>query len=261
MTNLIGISGKKGSGKDTVAEAIRFLVDKRKQPDLEIQDFVNNNDPEPRDDNPWQIRKFSDKLKDMVCLLIDCTREQLEDPEFKETPLGEKWAKYPVHVQTVINPLDSENATVGEELHYFTTKEEAQRFAEKETVEGHDYESEAFVEDKELLTPRKLLQELGTEICRQIHPSAWINALFVDYTSKKHDKWVISDVRFPDEVQAIKDRGGIVIKVNRDVGDDQHESEKALDGYTDWDYVIDNNGTIEGLVDQVETMLNKFKVI
>jgi hypothetical protein len=261
MTNLIGISGKKGAGKDTVAEVIRFLIDREKQPDLEIQDFVNNNDPEPRDDNPWEIKKFADKLKDMVCLLIGCTREQLEHPEFKESPLGEKWVKYPVSVDTVINPLDSENCEVGEELHYFATKEEAEEFASRKTVEGYDYEAEAFVEDKEILTPRQLLQQLGTEVGRQIHPSAWVNALFVDYTSKNHNKWIISDVRFPDEAQAIKDRGGSLIKVNRDTDDDQHESETALDGYTGWDYVIDNNGSIEGLVDQVETVLKQFKII
>lgn len=274
MTNLIGISGKKGSGKDTVAEIIQLLTFKEKDVMEEMEAYHNTSGYHLyniilerhgskfiEDCSNWKNKKFADKLKDIVCILIGCTREQLEDPEFKETSLGEEWTKYPVSVDIVINPLDPENCEVSEELHYFSTKEEAKSFADKQTVERHDYEAEAFVEDKEILTPRKLLQELGTDVCRQIHPSAWINALFVDYTSKKHDKWVISDVRFPDEVQAIKDRGGIVIKVNRDVGDDQHQSEKALDGYTDWDYVIDNNGTIEGLIDQVETMLNKFKVI
>ena len=31
-----------------------------------------------------EIKKFADKLKDIVCLLIGCTREQLEDQEFKK---------------------------------------------------------------------------------------------------------------------------------------------------------------------------------
>jgi len=257
MTNLIGISGKKGSGKDTVAKIIQCLTAGYPHNQILIA-FEKDLFPEyPL----YANKKYADKLKDIVCILIGCTREQLEDQEFKETPLGERWTKYPVSVDTVINPLDSENCDVGEELYYFTTKEEAERFASRKTVEREDYEAEAFVEDKETLTPRQILQQLGTEVGRQIHPSAWVNALFVDYTSKNHNKWIISDVRFPDEAQAIKDRGGILIKVNRDTDDDQHESETALDGYTGWDYVIDNNGSIEGLIDQVETVLKQFKII
>jgi hypothetical protein len=308
MTNLIGIGHKIGTGKDTVANIIKLTTAKSK--------YIRNRTYIDRlfgsqgaglamitEDTEWETKKYADKLKDIVCILIGCTREQLEDPEFKENSLGEEWTKYPVSVDIVINPLDPENCEVSEELHYFSTKEEAKSFADKQTVERHDYEAEAFVEDKEILTPRKLLQELGTDVCRQIHPSMWVNALFADYKEVWNDpdpilgndytisykqktgketsliqyadgfseaevydheisapSWIISDVRFRDEAQAIKDRGGIVIKVNRDVSHDEHKSEKALDGYTGWDYVIDNNGSIEGLVDQVETMLKHFKI-
>jgi dephospho-CoA kinase len=234
MTNLIGISGKKGSGKDTVAQTIQYFRSIYYKEGKSFSQFVKDSRSMwVRPYSEFENKKFADKLKDMVCLLIGCTREQLEDPEFKESLLGEKWWVIDKPDENLFLPYTPDNwAAHG------------------------DFESNLVK-----TTPRNLLQELGTDVCRQIHPSAWINALFVDYTSKKHDKWVISDVRFPDEAQAIKNRGGIVIKVNRDVSDDQHKSEKALDGYTDWDYVIDNNGTIEGLIDQVETMLNKFKVI
>jgi hypothetical protein len=39
----------------------------------------------------FEIKKYADKLKDFVCILIGCTREQLEDQEFKEKELGEEW--------------------------------------------------------------------------------------------------------------------------------------------------------------------------
>ena len=65
---IIGISGKALSGKDTVANIIQWLILKEE--------------------------KDADKLKDMVCLLLGCTREQLEDPKFKESTLGEEWVKY-----------------------------------------------------------------------------------------------------------------------------------------------------------------------
>jgi hypothetical protein len=44
--------------------------------------------------SPIEIKKFADKLKDMVCVLLSCTREKLEDREFKNTPLGEHWRKW-----------------------------------------------------------------------------------------------------------------------------------------------------------------------
>ena len=47
----------------------------------------------------YQIKKFADKLKDIACLLIGCTREQLEDREFKEKELGEEWVAYKVFTQ------------------------------------------------------------------------------------------------------------------------------------------------------------------
>lgn len=97
------------------------------------------------------------------------------------------------------------------------------------------------------MTARDLLQKIGTEGIREsVHQDAWVNALFVDYY--KHAKWVITDVRFPNEAQAIKDRGGFVVRVNRPgVGPvNNHPSETAMD---DWDFddVIENNGTLQEL--------------
>ena len=95
-TNLIGISGKIGFGKDTVGEIIRFLWDIENTEDgqhLEVEDFI----AEPSDvdsSNPYQIKKFADEIKDTVCRWIGCTREQLEDREFKEKELGEEWRQY-----------------------------------------------------------------------------------------------------------------------------------------------------------------------
>lgn len=80
------------------------------------------------------------------------------------------------------------------------------------------------------------------------------------------DKWIISDTRFINEVAAIKERGGVVVRVNRPADVDEnpaeskHASETALDDYTDWDYVIENDGTLEDLVEKVRKMLTHFKI-
>lgn len=67
---LIGISGKMGSGKNLIASIINELTN-----------------------NQFEEKCFAGKLKDIICILIGCTREQLEDREFKETPLGTEWNK------------------------------------------------------------------------------------------------------------------------------------------------------------------------
>lgn len=105
------------------------------------------------------------------------------------------------------------------------------------------------------MTAREFLQKLGTESVRDVlHHDAWVNALFSDYG--QYDKWVITDCRFPNEAQAIKDRGGIVVRVNRTgvhpVND--HESEISLDDY-DFDWIIENNGTIEDLKESVKLLM------
>ena len=163
----------------------------------------------------------------MVCFLLGCSRSDLEDREFKEKELGEEW-------------------------------------------DG--------------LTPRKLLQLLGTEAGRHIiHPNIWVNALFADYVCddcgqqecptdeedtgqmihRSFPDWIITDVRFPNEAQAIKDRGGILIRINRPqyldnglvIRKDEHLSETALDDYDEFDYVINNDtNSVQDLVDKVKQL-------
>ena len=65
------------------------------------------------------------------------------------------------------------------------------------------------------LTPRYVLQVWGTEVARKsFHDDIWIAAL-ENKLRKTHDDVVISDCRFPNEIKAIKNAGGIVIRVTR----------------------------------------------
>tara|TARA_R110002020_G_scaffold380110_1_gene591298 strand:+ start:38 stop:904 length:867 start_codon:yes stop_codon:yes gene_type:complete len=282
--NLIGISGKIGSGKDTVGKVLQWLNDQDGQAYIgnepfgepattqDCVEFINSGDNLIfGDETSIEIKKFADKLKDMVCLLIGCTREQLEDREFKEKELGEEWWYYEEKTYNLLYPYN---------------------YSPKYFLNTGEYELVK-------LTPRKLLQLLGTECGRQIiHPNIWVNALFADYEPSftpckqwRKDResinclcggvnamgenkgithcesegslpnWIITDVRFPNEAQAIKDRGGIVIRVNRlevdkfttNFPQTLHPSETALDDY-EFDHVIDNNGSIEDLVEKVKQL-------
>ena len=215
INNLIGISGRINSGKDTVGKILQALAYKGSEnfkltPEEQIKGTVYLN-------HSYQIKKFADKTTEAFELITGVNYHKLsrEDKE-------------------VVRPQYVE-------------------FAEKQ--------KEIFDED------------------------VWINALFDDYRiigDKSYDdkflpvypNWIITDVRFPNEDQAIKDRGGIVIRVNKDKFSYQsdlpetaspiehaergkelhyHSSETALDDH-EFDYVIENNDSIEELVEKVKQL-------
>jgi hypothetical protein len=236
---IIGISGKKGHGKDTVGEMLRTALYKT------------------RIGNSWKIRKFADTLKDIVCLLIGCTRQQLEDHVFKNTPLGKEWEVwYCFHYK-----LQNTNNPTGRVSKLCITHEQVvDEFNKLSTaIAGHTY-------TKTTLTPRLLLQLLGTECGRDIiHPNIWINALFSKYKHRpmlEYPSWIITDVRFINEVEAIKERGGIIIRVNNPnvESTDIHISETELDNYP-FDYIIENGSTLNDLRIKVQELVRTTNIL
>ena len=246
---IIGVSGKINSGKDLIGKIINFLATGGEETYVSdenqsaIQGFLEFYEDARNEDGtymyPWAIKKFADKLKDIICLLIGCTREQLEDREFKETPLGAEWSR--VLFRDMSDPVGIIAET----------------------------------------TPRWLLQRIGTEAMRErVHNEIWVNALFADYKGElkevagsgmfsragmftEYPNWIITDTRFENEAKAIKDRGGIIIRVNRPIAGvlSNHPSEIGLDDYLDFDHVIVNGGTIEELVEKIRTILIMEKII
>ncbi|MEV3858447.1 hypothetical protein AB0J38_29550 [Streptomyces sp. NPDC050095] len=104
---------------------------------------------------------------------------------------------------------------------------------------------------------RKYLQRLGTEGGREVlGENVWVDALFRD--AETWGPTVITDVRFPNEVRAIWDRGGIVVWIVRPgqalSEASRHVSESALKGWT-LDDVILNDGTVGQLHDRVAQLL------
>lgn len=86
------------------------------------------------------------------------------------------------------------------------------------------------------LTIRQALQKVGTDWFRSLDANAWVNAWKASvamYAPRKDLHILVGDVRFPNEVKAIQDMGGHVIRFLRNpFPDDQHESEMALDEIT-----------------------------
>ncbi len=130
------------------------------------------------------------------------------------------------------------------------------------------------------ITPRWILQYWGTEVCRRgFHDDIWIASL-ENKLRNSSDDVVISDCRFPNEIKAIRNQGGIVLRVVRgpepewydlavesNLGSfdhmktaypDVHASETAWVG-TEFDAVLDNNATLNQLYQQVNDLLQDLR--
>jgi hypothetical protein len=254
---IIGISGKIGSGKDTVGNIIRFLTlpeeFSKRHGDI-IADMEYN--WYCADKSHWEIKKFAGKLKQIVSILTGIPIDDLEKQEVKDNNLPESW--------------------------------------------NSSYDEYYYKGYPETYNVRLLLQRIGTDAMRNvIHPNIWVNALFADYKRPSHwenryydevnkkglagkeevwgeyPNWIITDMRFLNELQAVKDRGGITIRVNRDFEQlrkdkgihvpkhlltPEHPSETALDN-AEFDYTIDNKAGIPELIEKVREILVKEKII
>lgn len=97
---------------------------------------------------------------------------------------------------------------------------------------------------------RAFLQRFGTNAIRKIAPNFWVDQALgrIDENLKERSV-VVTDVRFPNEAEAIADRGGTLVRVVRpgfEPAPDAHESETALDGYPE-DILVVNDGPLERL--------------
>ena len=98
---------------------------------------------------------------------------------------------------------------------------------------------------------RRLLQVMGTEVGRKlINEDVWVWRLF--NTIGDNERIVIPDVRFPNEANMVKDRGGEVWRINRHnhTAINDHVSERAMDNYM-FERVVYNDGTLDDLSDEV----------
>lgn len=103
------------------------------------------------------------------------------------------------------------------------------------------------------MAPREILQKAGTECFRKVFgDDFWIRCLWrylVNTTPT--DFAIIRDVRFMNEAMAVKRRRGILIAVHRyvdpDPAIDMHPSETELDRFTEWDFTVNNIGSLEDL--------------
>lgn len=286
---IISLSGKKQSGKDTIADIIKSLI----YCEIDGTELTEENFESIRYCiiRNYKVKKFAGKLKEVAAIMLGCNPSDFESEEFKNSILGEEWWYYQDIVRNNI-------------IYDYST------FKNLEIVKHGSLQ---------LIKPsfRTFLQRLATDAVRMnLHPCSWINSTLSDYTSKEF--WVITDTRFENEVNAIrykepkflniridrwqtieqwcKQYEGFVtfiknpegwlpdnkissndfltqfllsksfkdcIEINTEriqllIENLTHESEKQLDNYDKFDYYIRNEGSIGELIEKVrEIMLEK----
>lgn len=209
---LIGISGKKQSGKDTVCTIIQLIehalylasydIEKMSKEHIidEITEHLELKEPARYGLCPRRVA-FAGRLKQCAAMILGETLETFESEEGKNSP----------------NKLGLPDS------------------------------------DGSIMTNRKFLQLFGTEVGRQINKDIWVKSLIADHENSQLNghrvDWIVTDVRFPNEADAIKEAGGVLIRVNKNSEVvDEHPSEIALDNYDKFDYIINNKGSLEDLV-------------
>ncbi|QOP64329.1 deoxynucleoside monophosphate kinase [Arthrobacter phage London] len=97
---------------------------------------------------------------------------------------------------------------------------------------------------------RRTLQRLGTESIRSLDDQFWIRTAFqrIDALRAEGKPVVVTDVRYPNEADAIREATGYLVRIVRDLPDDgdSHASEKAMDDYREH-LRVPNNGSVEDL--------------
>jgi hypothetical protein len=95
------------------------------------------------------------------------------------------------------------------------------------------------------LTAREVMQFVGTDIFRKMYENVWVDSTLRKIKSEDVPLSIITDCRFPNEVAAIKDNGGKIIRLSRDPFHSDHISESILDkenyDWSNFDYIIDNS--------------------
>lgn len=285
LPKLIGVSGKAGSGKDLVGSMIQYLS----LPELYRAKAQFNPDTDYSRSSSYQVKKFAGKLKQISALLLGVSVDAFEDRDFKNSELPEMWHYWSAvyrdpytdevaqHTFTYSPPLVLEDRGYTWNLMEHSVKHRRMTGRDFLLLMGTDaardnvhpniwvnalfadyIERKPKVFDSEYLTERysftcKGCEEESIGYKRQSYCKECAESM--DF----YPSWVVTDMRFPNELQAIQQRGGLTIRVNRKLADSvDHISDRALDN-AKFDIVLDNNGSINDLLNNLINALQHFE--
>ena len=109
------------------------------------------------------------------------------------------------------------------------------------------------------MTAREFMQYFGTDVMRKMYEPIWVNSCIKKIQQEQSGLAIIADVRFPNEAKAIEDAGGKVVRLTREVHEDNHSSEVALDDYPFTDYIDNKIESIDILMVKVKEFYRNLK--
>lgn len=250
--HIIGIAGRKQSGKTTVSNYLHGH--EMKLHDV-VKDFSINNlgnlvvnyvqfDDKGKEDEGsavfdlWQqsddfmnyaqrfiwplIRgyNFADSLKEICMNLFGLSYDQVYGTDSnKNTITNLLWENMP----GVMTPLEWSRRQDG-------------------VIAGYNQHPEFF--DIQLnegpMTARQFMEYFGTDVMKKMYGKVWINNCLNRINHDQSPIAIISDCRFIDEVEEVKNAGGVVINLTRNTQNGSHKAETDLDNYKHFDAEIDN---------------------
>lgn len=225
---IVGVKGTKGSGKDTVADMIRYIMSVgTTQATYDNYIWCTKNRDNELD---VPIRHFADKLKDDLSVIFGIPRENFDSSEFKD----EKYYHFRTggFIKKIDTVIPINEITLTDLSH--------------DNLAG----LRAINKDDCVIKLRTLMQYYGTEVMRnQIGTDVWIRST-INTAIKDRDYYgfaVIADVRFYNEWQAVRNIGGKIIHVVRGRLEDKVEHSSEYITSSSSDYEIENNGNLMGL--------------
>lgn len=274
MTKIVAFAGKKQAGKSTAGNFLfglemwsivdsetkeplisEFRVDEKGRLIIPV-DFGGEKGVQPGIFNPtsrepavraflnefvWntvKIYSFADILKEVCITLLGLTDEQCYGSnEQKNTPSKLLWENMP-GLPTGKKAFDK--------------------------IRELGFELKDTWSPSEPMTAREVMQYVGTEVFRKMFSNVWVEATIKRIIADAPGIAIITDCRFPNEIEGIKNAGGSVIRLTRApfAGGDEHYSEIALDDWTEYDAVIDNaNMTVQEQNEELFKVLVSLDII
>lgn len=110
-----------------------------------------------------------------------------------------------------------------------------------------------------MLTVRDIWIQVGNKM-REIDENVWIRAAIGQAREKGYSHAIITDVRYPNEADILKNEGALLFKVvNNRVAHTNDVADNALMAFTQWDEVIENHGSKQELEEICKNLVQKHK--
>tara|TARA_Y100000114_G_scaffold157101_1_gene187080 strand:- start:1405 stop:2148 length:744 start_codon:yes stop_codon:yes gene_type:complete len=237
---ILGISGRKQAGKNTAANILHGIV-------LKDHDLINDWSIGPKGELIVETKDSSGWGE------FDITRK---DSHFIEYAEHSMWPFVKLYsFADAVKWMCTDLLDIPYECVWGTDdqKNQSQQHLLWENMPGVTTKSGP-------MTAREFMQFFGTDIMRKIYAPIWTNNTIKRINTEQSQLAIVADVRFPNEVEAINNAGGTVIRLTRKLGDDdKHSSEIALDDYPFTNYIDNSDGSIEELMVKVKNFYCNLK--